>query len=227
MRNEKSLQEELREASENEERSGDELGDTTDNNYEAEAKQWIDDHVKSKHKDITKDVKKMKKAEGMRRLRNWFCDSDTEEEEVISSSEDEKDGEKEWESVQRKKDNEEKKTKMKLKREKKRATTASKASNILGLGPITRASVDYFEKKHKNFEKAKMEAVNEFLQFYLNYDEDEIKDLGIEATQMAKDEVIYLFFTDQSNIREVYGRIALSQNTDIISRNFVPPQFFE
>ena len=161
----------------------------------------------------------------MRKLKSWFCDSESEEE--ISSEEEAVEGEEVWESVKRKEKNKKKKERSRQRKEKYKAETSLKASRIVGIGPITKATVKHFEKVTNNFEKAKMEAVREYLQFYLRYEEDEIDDLGIIATQLAKDDYVYIVMEDQSNIRELYGRIARCQNPDIETRNFIPPQFFE
>ena len=226
---EKSLQEELKEASENEERSSPD--ETVEKNFEAEANEWIDNHVKNKVKKVEKEDRRVRRGGrggggGMSKLKNWFCDSDIEEDE-ISSEEEAAGREKEWEEVGRKERNIKRKERRKQRKEQLKADTSVKASKIIGIGPVTKMSVDHFEKELQNFEKAKMAAVNEFLQFYLNYEKDEIEDLEIEATQMAKDDIVYIVIKDQSNIHELYRRIAQSQNNDIITRNFIPPQFFE
>ena len=224
-RTEKSIQEELKEASENEDRHE----DTTEKEFETEANEWIEAHVRSKPALKNTRTKKINvKERGMRKLKKWFCDSDSEtDDDNPSSSEEEGEGEKNWETVQRVKKNEEKRKTRRTLLEKKKSSTSSKASMIVGLGPITKLSVDFFEKQLKDFEKAKYEAVKEYLSHFLNYESDEIEELGIESTQLAKDDVMYVAFSDQSNIRELYGRIAASQNLDIVTRNFVPPQFFE
>ena len=104
--------------------------------------------------------------------------------------------------------------------------TAIKASKIVGLGPIKKDTIKHFERINSNLEKAKLAAVQEYLQYYLNYSNEEIKDLEIKATKLAKDDIIYVVFEDQGDIREIYSRIAQSKNDDLATRNFVPPQFF-
>ena len=94
------------------------------------------------------------------------------------------------------------------------------------LDPILKNSIKHFEKQTGNFEEAKLAAAKEFLQFYLNYDEEELTELDIQSTQLAKDDLLYIVIPEQSNIRELYGRIAQSQNRDINTRNFIPPQFY-
>ena len=163
----------------------------------------------------------------MEKLRNWFCDSDSESDNEISSEEEETEDVDDWEAVNRKKKNKMKKEKKKIKIEKYKADTAVKASRIVGIGPITKGSIKHFEKLINDYEKAKLAAVREYLQFYLNYEEDEIEELDIQGTQCAKDDLVYIVIPQQSNIRELYSRIAKSNNRDIVTRNFIPPQYYE
>ena len=135
----------------------------------------------------------------MNKLKNWFCDSEVEDD--TSSEEEGKNGEEEWEAIARKSKNREKKLRQKQRKEKLKADTAQKASRIVGIGPIYTKSVKFFEKELKIFEKAKLAAVGEFLKFYLNYTEEDIDELGIEATKMAKDDLIYIVIREQSEIR--------------------------
>ena len=205
---------------------GTSLTRTHEKNFEKEASEWLEKHVRKKFKHVgVEDKMKKKGSSAMKKLKNWFCDS--EDEEDISSEEDTTEGEEDWEEVDRKERNVKRKERRRLKKERLKAETSQKASKIVGIGPITRRSVDHFDKELKNFEKAKMAVLREFLQFYLNYDSDEIDDMGIEATQLAKDDILYIVIDDQSNIRELFGRIAQVQNNDIMTRNFIPPQFFE
>ena len=73
-----------------------------------------------------------------------------------------------------------------------------------------------------------MAATKEFLNFYLRFSENEIKELDIKALQTSpKDDIMYLAFNNQSSVRNIYRRIAQCKNSDVVTRNFVPPQFFE
>ena len=73
-----------------------------------------------------------------------------------------------------------------------KTTTAQKASKIIGIGPIKTKTIQHFEKIHGDLEKAKVAAVQEFLQYYLNYTMTEINDMGITATKLAKDDIVYV-----------------------------------
>ena len=224
--NEKTLQDELREASEIEDKTEVITEDTVEKEFEIEAVEWLNTHVKSKTISQEEEDRKIKKKKmtGMKKLKNWFCDS--EEEEELSSEEEEKAGEKEWEAVDRKEKNRKRKEKRRERDIRMRSETASKASKIVGIGPITKDTIKHFERINENLEKAKLAAVEEYLQHYLNYSNREIKELSIKDTKHAKDEIVYVVFEDQGDIRELYGRMAQSKNDELVTRNFVPPQFF-
>ena len=147
--------------------------DILERNLETEANKRFDKHVKHKVDKVeTEDKKAKKEGGGMSKLRNWFCDSDSEE---ISSEEEEGAGENEWEAVKRKDKNVKRKERWKQRKDRFKAETAVKVSKIVGVGPVKRVSVNHFEKEHKDFEKAKMATVKKFLQIYLNYEEDILK----------------------------------------------------
>ena len=160
----------------------------------------------------------------MRKLRKWFCDSESEESDT--NSEDEEVNKDDWNSVDRREKNKIKKAKQVENRKKKQKATAQKASLMIGIGPIPNRSIDYFSENEPDYEKAKIEAVNEFLKFYLNYNDAEISELGIVVTQRAKDEMMYIVVSDQDELRDLHRRVAQAQNDEIQMRNFVPPQFF-
>ena len=171
---EKTLQDELREASELEEKTTMIEEDTIEKDFEKEAVEWLNCHVKKKKTSLEiEDKKTKKKILGMKRLKNWFCDSDTEDE--ISSEEDEKAGEKEWEAIDRKEKNRRRKEKRRERDMKMKTDTATKASKIVGLGPIKKDTIKHFKNINGNLEKAKLAAVEEYLQYYLNYSNEEIK----------------------------------------------------
>ena len=65
------------------------------------------------------------------------------------------------------------------------------------------------------------------MRYFLDYSDDEIEEMEIVDTQMAKDEMIYLALTSQDEISELHKRIARVQNDVIQTRNFIPPQFFD
>ena len=195
---------------------------------EEKTSDWLDNHVRTRMRkdDKTKKVKNknVKTTSGMNKLRKWFGDTSDEE-----SEEEEKEVDGNWSEVKRKEKNEEKKRKrIKTRKEKIRKVT-DKARHILGIGPILPESLIYHQKRCKNFNDAKLEAVKEFLQHYLKFDTDKIENLSINETQMSakSDGIIYVAFDDISNIKDIHARIAEVQNKEIMTRNFIPPQYFE
>ena len=88
---------------------------------------------------------------------------------------------------------------------------------MAGIGPI---SID-------DFEKLKVLAVHKFLKENLGYIEEEITNLSIVETRMAKkgEKIIYVAFEDHDHICELHMRQEESQNDRIIIRNYIPPNF--
>ena len=79
---------------------------------------------------------------------------------------------------------------------------------------------------NRDYENAKMTAVHHFLKDYLAYDNDELEQLKIKETTFtaSKDKIMYVTFEELEDIREIYLRIAESQDTNIKTRDFIPPQ---
>ena len=83
-------------------------------------------------------------------------------------------------------------------------------------------------RKTKNIEKAKVEAVKEWLMFYLKFDNDDISEMKINATQIAtKGNIIYVAFNDRDTIKDLHKRAAECRNDEVILRNYIPPQYYE
>ena len=221
-----NLQDELaKAASQLQEESEEIVEETGVKSWETEASSWLEKRVRNVNKglrneDKVKNKNKKKEDTGMRRLRNWFGDTESEE------SEEEKDNE-DWNLVDRKRKNQEKKEKAEMRKKKNRIKTTAKARNIVGAGPMKKSSVEYFQRKGLDFEQAKREVVNEFLKFYLQYEEEDIEDLKIVDTQLAKnDDVIYIAFEDIEDVKEIHARVAACRNEVVQLRNFVPPQYY-
>ena len=158
----------------------------------------------------------------MNKTRSWFCDSKSD------SSEDEKVNYENWEGVTIRDKNREKKDRQSRARTKLQTEMAKKASLMVGIGPVTRGSIEHFKKFNNNFEDAKIEAVREFLTFYLKYSSGEAEELEISATQLApKDHIIYVAFNSHKDVCEIYSRVPRCKHPDVMTRNFVPPQYFE
>ena len=56
---------------------------------------------------------------------------------------------------------------------------------MVGLGPITRQSIDHHYKATGNIETAKIRAIREYLNCYLKFEEDEIESMEIMETLTA------------------------------------------
>ena len=165
-----------------------------------------------------KNTKKM----GMKSLRRWFGD-ESEESDTTESDEDD------WNEVDRMGKNREKIKKQKKLRKEKEMNTLKKARHIIGLGPITDKALEHHNKENKgDFEKAKKEATKEYLAYFLNYDDEELENITIAETSVAKkDDIMYIAFQNEDDIKEIYSRIATCGDPEIYTRNFIPPQIYE
>ena len=99
---------------------------------------------------------------------------------------------------------------------------------MIGLGPIRRASINYFNDICADFEEAKRMAIDEYLSEYLQLDEEDRNFFVILETSIVKsdDELIYVTFKDFDSVREIKSRVAEVKNDEIIMRNFIPPQYW-
>ena len=106
---------------------------------------------------------------------------------------------------------------------------ATRAASMLSLGPVSLDSVEYFKNKGQNFETAKVSAVKEFLQYNLNYSEEELCQLTVAETRLSTkgDDIINVALSDVDEAREVYVRKAESRNDNLIVRSYIPPNFHE
>ena len=105
--------------------------------------------------------------------------------------------------------------------------TTLKAKDIIGIGPIEQADVNWRWKDGETYEDAKRMAVQDFLENRLQYNSEEIKEMGIMQTKMAKDKIIYITVEEHSAIKELYIRKAECQDDDdLVLRTYIPPQFY-
>ena len=108
------------------------------------------------------------------------------------------------------------------------AATATKARHILGLGPISYKTIDFHLKQSTNYKEAKKAAVHEYLAYFLNYTEEELKHIAIAETSVApNDDIIYTAFEDPQDIKEIHTQVAECGNPAITTRGFIPPQFYQ
>ena len=158
---------------------------------------------------------------------NWFGDDETSCDESSEDSNDEDGSDPTgWKDIRRKEANEKKRKDKKERQRRKKAETSQKASKILGIGPITQEDIEEYRTITKNYEGAKLEAVNNYLENFLKYDKAEIKDMEILETKAAKDDIIYIVVKELGTIKELYRRKAECMNDDIIFRAFIPPQYY-
>ena len=140
------------------------------------------------------------------------------------------DSEQDWDGTE---DSVEKQRKKRIQRYRQKKihqeTTAKKAKHILGAGPISKDSINYFYDITADLELAKILAAREYLSEYLQYTEDEIKEIDIVETMTSskEDDLLYITFADHDAIRDIHRRVAAVRNKDIVIRNFIPPQFWD
>ena len=160
-------------------------------------------------------------------FRNWFASEEPIEESDIS--EDNLDTEEnDWNEVNRIEKNKLKQKKRKERNSKKKAELSKKMQHIIGLGPIVESSINYFYKKTKNRKMAEKSAVQEFLTHNLDFNSEELRQMDITDTKTAmKDDVIYVALGNKKHTREIFYRKAMSQNDDLIARDYIPPQLHE
>ena len=163
----------------------------------------------------------------MRKLRRWFGDETSGEDESAEESTDQES--EHWDTVERKKRNKEKKKRVKAARELRVEETFEKSNHILGIGPISEDAVNDKMREIKDFRLAKIEAVRDFLRDILRFNKEELEDLKISDTVISAkhDGVIYVAFENKEDIHEIRLRIAESRNNDISARNYIPPQLYE
>ena len=111
-------------------------------------------------------------------IKNWFG------EETDSSSDNiEEDSDKEWSEVERKKHNQRRKLRAKEKKLLREKTTLQKTACMVGLGPITNDTINFYNKKKNNHEEARREAAKEFLIYQLGFLEEDVDKDVIQGDQ--------------------------------------------
>ena len=170
-----------------------------------------------------KECKNTKKN-GMKALKRWFGDETSDEEDTEDDSETEQ-----WQTIDRVDMNRKKAKAAKKKKANKIEQINTKASHIIGLGPINLDCSNYQRNNTENYDAIKISAVKDWLRNYLKFDSTEIDEMEIKETltSLKGDGIVYVAFTDKSDIAEIYTRIAESQNKDISTRSYIPPQAFD
>ena len=103
---------------------------------------------------------------------------------------------------------------------------ARKMKPLIGLGPIPDRTISHFENSATDSNEALVLAAKEYLQYYLDYNPQELKNLKIkEVKRAAKDSVVYIAVENESDIREIHYRKTQARNNDLIIRDYIPPSF--
>ena len=93
---------------------------------------------------------------------------------------------------------------------------------------MKRESFDYFYTITGDFDEAKRMAAIEYMEGYLNFNQDDLVDFNITDTKISAkgDDILYLVLDSPSKVKNLRRRISDLQNSDIKTREFIPPQFF-
>ena len=170
------------------------------------------------------------KAEDKRKVERWFGeDSPVNLDNSDSSESDTNDDDDEdfEDIVTRKEKNRLRRKKSKENRRARKEATAAKAQLIIGVGPIEKEEIEEQKKVCKDYGTAKEQAVRDFFRNFLQFEEEELERMMIEDTQVAKDNFVYMAFSDIEMIWEIHWRVAAVQDPKVQVRNFVPPNFWD
>ena len=140
------------------------------NSWEEEEKRNEKEEERRGRGTILKDRKMNVKVRKPPVITKWFG--------TVTSSDESEDDTK-WSEVDNKKKREDKKKRQIKRKNELKTECATKASCMVSLGPISMRSIEYFMEGNKNFESAKISAVKEFLQYNLDYNQEELETLNI------------------------------------------------
>ena len=108
------------------------------------------------------------------------------------------------------------------------ADVANKARRMIGLGPVDNQNINKIEKELGSRAEAEKQVVIDLLKESLEFDEDDIEALNIlETKQAASMDIIYIAVENPNHIKEIYHRRAASGLDDLITREYIPPQYYE
>ena len=172
-----------------------------------------------------KDDKTLK--QGMAKLRKWFG-VDTESGSESGSSDNESTDTEDWNQVDRRKRNKLKLKTQEKNKKHKQSMNASRASHILGISPIHSETISSYMSEGLKFEQAKIKAVHQYLHFYLKFEDEELDIMDIKETMTAMkgDDTLYVAFQNKDDIREIHWRMAECRNSELNTRNYIPPGFY-
>ena len=95
-----------------------------------------------------------------------------------------------------------------------------KAAHMASIGPITMQSVKFFQRNDTSFEEAKILAVQEFLQYKLEYTEEEIRETRLST---KGDGIINIAMAMEEMIRDLYIHKAECGDDKVVVRSYIPP----
>ena len=191
---------------------------------EAAEKAEISKEIKKK---VTKEKRNKKLNNGMKSLKKWFA-KESPDSSVVTTESDTEDNETEMETVDRRARNKERRKKNLLNRKAAKAEIAHKASLTLGCKPIREEEIKELTEKTGDIKLARREAVFNYLRNYLQYNEEELREVKIHYTRVSPkgDMTIYAVFSKIDTIKEIHMRAAEIRNPAIMLRNYVPPQYW-
>ena len=86
-------------------------------------------------------------------------------------------------------------------------------------------SIEHFEEVLGDKNEARKAAAREYMKYYLDYDEEELKITEITDTKMATSgDILYIAFKNANHVRDLHFRRAASCNDDLRIRDYIPPQ---
>ena len=100
--------------------------------------------------------------------------------------------------------------------------------HMTGLGPITIQAEEFYTDETGSPAEGRILAIKDFLENFLDYNQEELETLDIRDTKRSpKDDIVYFALQDASQVKEIHYRLAQAENKELISRDYIPPQYYE
>ena len=214
-----------------------------DRTFQPKGRQECDDHPKMRkpdaqqyrrHEHQTEKPACRENSEGKGRktfnrnaVKNWF--GYDYESEMEDSSEEERDKETKWTTVERGENRKEKARRQRRNIISWMEESVQKVQQMVGLGPINRDIYEENMKIEKDYEHAKVNMVRDYLAQVYKYNSEELDNLHIEGTKLTdrdNDIFVYIAVYDIEEIKEIYRRKAKIYSEVATLLSFVPPQLF-
>ena len=110
--------------------------------------------------------------------------------------------------------------------EKGREEIIKNSKKILGFKPITRDNVEYFLREGKEKKEAEMEAIREFMNYFLRMDEVEIENIKIEFCKFNRKGDILYAQMNEYDVLDLLRRGGSAKSKEFSLVSFIPPQIF-